>query len=239
VDHAYRQAEIEHKIDRSSFSKNVQPSVITEEPAEKCFDVKVRDTTLNACWNLREHINITNYPKEWRGQMSLIRFNGQIPKEAPFSEEHCQEIREQANNGLLALVRGGYYSLLMLDMPPFLSDEITSDLLNSAQAAGIRASFLTIVNAVKSTQSMVKIELTKKAITSSLGAISFLETQLDVGRFGMGHDSSQKRLVVTSGDIICDLLSGDARLTMLYPVSGESRDIKVIYDPLVNKIPSS
>jgi|GEM_PF-5656555 len=209
----------------------------TKKPPQTCFDVKVRDTTLNACLDSRGEVSVTNYPKEWHGRMSLVRYDGQSSAKSPFSKTHCQEIKMLAKHGMRLLVRGGFHALLMLDNPPFLADDIMSVILNSAQAAGIDSSFLTITNPVHSNRSVVALELTQRAISGALGELSAIETQLNIGKSGMGHDPSQKRLVVTSGDIICDLISGAGQLIILYPVPNENRTIKVIYDPLVVQIP--
>ncbi len=139
-------------------------------PRQGTFQVKLNDSIINASVDSENVVSVTDYPAEWLGHMTLVRFDGKSEVPAPFSGDHCDTIRTIANSKIGRwLVRGDYRSLLMLDIPIFLSDEFPSALLNSAHAAGIRISFPNIKNYVHATAASIRLELASDAISFKSG----------------------------------------------------------------------
>jgi hypothetical protein len=74
------------------------------------------------------------------------------------------------------------------------------------------------------------------AISNILGDTKDFSHDLNVGKFGMEIGDNEKQLLIYSGDILCDLISGNAELVISYPINNENSVIKVKYGPLKLKI---
>jgi hypothetical protein len=151
---------------------------------------------------------------------------------APFSKTHCQEIRKLAENGFGPMVRSGYHSLLMFELPEFLSPKFKKIVYNSARAVGSDASLFTIKNLPENWRSRLEIAFKDDAMSRKLGHVSTFYEQLHLEKNGV-KNSFDTTITVLAGDIICDLISGDAKLIMIYPVGDEGRTIKIEYGPLI------
>ncbi|HXW52971.1 MAG TPA: hypothetical protein VEL47_02570 [Myxococcota bacterium] len=240
-------AEISETLNRHqrSYVHHATSIVSTGHPPpyhHRTFEIRIGNSKLHATIEGEHAVIINDYPAEWRGHMALVRFDGQIEVPSPFSPEHCDTINTIADGGIGIgglLIRREYRSILILDIPIYLSDEFPSALHNSAQAAGILLTYLPIKNPVDELNADIKLEFATDAISLKLGNLAMLKQQFDVVRYGgMSFGALQKKLLVTSADIICDLISGAAKLTMAYPIVGENRVVKVVYDPLVVRLPS-
>lgn len=227
-----------------SFLKKPQNATSLEKfnkPPEKTpyqdFVVNFGGLALNAKIDREGNgITITNYPSEWRGKISLVRFDGQNHEEEPFSKSHCEMIRKSALNlhGQF-VIRRAYRSLLVFDIPPFLSLEFMSHVLNSSQSAGNRLSYLTIENEVDRFSAYPELVLNENSIARSISESTILD-HFNLEKKATDKGSLQRKLIINAADIICDLISGDATFSMVYPISGEDRFIKLIYDPLEIKL---
>lgn len=202
----------------------------------KSFEVSLGNVKLQAIADTDGNVTIIDYPMEWRGQMVLVQFDGKVGTYSPFSEQHCQEIKGLALNGFRELVRNGYHSLLIFDLPVFLSHEFITAIYQSARNAGIESSFYTVKNSVNGMNSHVDLMLSNTSTSLAIGHLSVLNEQLHLGQKGVEEDPLKLQVTVYSGDIICDLISGAAKLTMNYPISHEDRAIKVVYEPLKVKL---
>lgn len=76
-----------------------------------------------------------------------------------------------------------------------------------------------------------------------IGDFEELLGQLNLSQKGLVKGPYEQKIIVTSGDIICDLISGDARMSMTYPIDNRSDNqqhmTKVVYQPLEVKLSSN
>ncbi len=209
------------------------------DSGDKAFDIKLDGLTFRARVDNLKNVTIHNYPYEWRGKMSLVRFDGTSTTDSPFSTKDCETIRGAASRGFgHLLVRAGFYSLLVFDTPPFLSFDFHSKMMNAAQTLGPGFNFLDVKNKVDTVNAKARLDISHNAITKIIGNIQWLEKELYIERGGY-QGTVQRTLTITSGDIICDLIAGDAKLTMIYPIIGEDGVINVVYDALEVNLPKS
>jgi hypothetical protein len=186
------------------------------------------------------NVTVLNYPEEYEARVFLIRFDGQTGEEVPFSSGHCDKIKNIASQGYGgALIRNGYHTLLSFEMPAFLSDGLIRAVIEASKRQGLAFSSLYINNPPDKIRSSIKLSLDEKAISKQLGNIEALREQLHLGQRGMEKTPFAKEVNVYSADIICDLISGAAKITMSYPINGENRTLKVIYKPIEVKPLSS
>lgn len=185
-------------------------------------------------------VTILNYPDHWEGEAALIRFDGTTTGEEPFSPRHCEHIRHTASvthSG--SFVRNGFHSLVSFEIPAFLSSEFMTVVREAAEAAGLNFSALYLKNPVDKINNHLDLTLSDTAISGLLGNIGALKEQVHLGRKGMEKGPLEKEVILYSADLICDLISGDAKITMTYPISGENRAIKVTYKMMENKLKPS
>jgi hypothetical protein len=197
------------------------------------FNIDLGDINLTASVDKMGNVIISNYPVEWLGKVTLDRFDGQIGVEAPFSPTHCDNIRDMASNKPIgALVRSGYHSLITFEVPPFMSYDLMEAITNSAQAAGANFTSFYLNNPIDKIHSKLELSLNDNAISNLIGNIAALKEQLHLGQKGMLKGPFKQQVLVYSADIICDLISGAATISMIYPIKGQNQVIKVIYEPM-------
>ena len=178
-------------------------------------------------------VTILNYPDVWEAKVALMRFDGQTAGEPPFSPSHCERIRSIASIGYSgSFVRNGFHSIISFEVPAFLSSDLMQAVADAAQSAGLNFSALYLTNPVDKIYNFLDLSLSDGAISNLLGHIEALREQLHLGQKGMEKGSFEKSVTVYSADVICDLISGAAKITMTYPIKGEDRFIKVVYKPM-------
>lgn len=216
-----------------SSNTNLSSSNIShQEPVNSNnFDIRFGATSLQASAD-GQQVTILNYPSEWLAKMYLVRFDGDSSISSPFSKKHCEEVRTIAKNGGGAFVRGSYHSSLMFDIPPFVSADFYFEVVKSAQEVGIHLPSMTIKNPINVMNAYAKVELSSNAISSFTSYAAPLEEILNLSRNGHEKTQFRKNIILAWGDLICDLIAGDAKLMMIYPVTGENREIRVLYEPM-------
>jgi hypothetical protein len=154
----------------------------------------------------------------------------------PFSKEYCDNIRKWASNhGISQLIRSNYPSLITFEIPVFIGPDFIDSIMRSAASAGINASSLYLSNPVSGINSSLELEFKDGAISKILGDLDVLKNQLHLGQRGIFNRESKYQVIVHSADIICDLVFGDATMSMIYQVKDGS-PIKVTYDPMIISI---
>lgn len=176
------------------------------------------------------NVTIQNYPSEWTGKLTLKRFDGQSGDKTPFSKGHCERLKTMIDYGQGLLVRTAYHSLLSFETPAFLSYDFMEAIRDSAKNAEIELSAFELLNRVDIRDGTLDLELDEFAISRLIGDIMPLKEQLNLARKGNEKGPFEKDVIVNSGDILCDLAHGNARITMNYPIKSQKRYIKVIYD---------
>lgn len=225
-----------------SSDSNEQPEVWRpirdEDPKEphanlenRLFKVEHGGLEFDAKWEGNGYVTILNYPLEWRGQASLTRFDGNAD-EVPFSKDHCEVIRAMNKFGGGVMTRSAFHSLVKLEAPPFLSSGFLVAVADAARKSEIYAPILSLKNAVQRWQGTLDISFSEASISLIYGHIEGLERQLNIAITGSENKFDEYELIITSGDILCDLVSGDAIMIMSFPIENENRVIKVIYQKL-------
>ncbi len=185
------------------------------------------------------NVNILNYPAEWQGKATLVRFDGQNI-ESPFSLSHCEEIRAVAASGVgNLLVRSGYHSKLIFERAPFMSYEFVEAIKGAAKKAGLNFPSYILKNSIDLLKNTAELSFNTAATSLIIGKIGELEQQLDLGRKGAFKGPLEQMVIVSSGDLMCDLISGNATLSITYPIQNEDRAIKISYEPLQVKLEQS
>lgn len=209
---------------------------VTTPPELKPLPVEVAGMKFTVTIDDIGNLTILDYPSSWHGSAKLVRFYG-IASHEPLSDDHCQRIRLQAASGIGGfLVRGPYHSDLVFDTPPFLSEQFMPAIRDAAKAAGLVYHTLYATNPIDTFNAKVEVTFTDKAISHFIGRYQELYNQINLGKRGSSHPLSGQKIIVTSGDIICDLISGDATMTMVYPIKNEDRVIRVSYSALTIKL---
>ncbi len=182
------------------------------------------------------NLTVLNYPSSWQGKARIVRFGGSNAKK-PFSDEFCQIVRGSASSGYgKILVRGAYHSELIFELLPFLSLDFMSAVREAARVAGIPNHYSPLIKPVEADRGELEVTFTDNAISHYIGRYQELFNQINLSRAGTSKGSSEHMVIVTSGDIICDLISGDATMTMIYPIRNDDRVIRVTYGPLEVKL---
>lgn len=131
----------------------------------------------------------------------------------------------------------GYHSELIFEKPAFLSNELMEPVRDAAKAAGIPNYYgLYLTNPVDTIHGEIEVTFSDQAISHHIGSYQVLFDQINLSRNGIMTGPFEQMVIVTAGDIICDLISGDAKMAMIYRVPNEDRVIKVHYSPLEVKL---
>lgn len=208
------------------------------EPKIREFDIPYANTNLRAAIDDKNEVTILNYPEELQGKIILKHFGSRVTDTTPFSEKHCQKIKGCSGVPLCRdLTRSAYYSMLWFEMPLFLDSGFRPAIFHAIKAAGIGAYFMDIKNPVESVYGELEINFSEDSISRIIGDLDLLSQQLNLASRGPAHDGWQK-IIVVSGDLICDLVSGDAQMTMIYPFGDEGKTIKIHFDPVKIEIDS-
>lgn len=209
---------------------------VTTAPALKPLPVEVAGMKFMVTIDDIGNLTILDYPASWHGAAKLVRFDG-FNSLDPFSSELCKMVRGSAASGYGNMsVRSGFHSDLVFDTPPFLSEEFMPAIRDAAKAAGLVYHALYATNPIDTFNAKVEVTFTDKAISHFIGRYQELYNQINLGKRGSSHPLSGQKIIVTSGDIICDLISGDATMTMIYPIKNEDRVIRVSYSALTIKL---
>jgi hypothetical protein len=152
---------------------------------DKEFDTKLDGLTLKAQIDSLKNVTIQNYPHEWHGKMALVRFDGTNTTDSPFSPKDCETIRGAAANGFgHLLVRTAFHSLLVFDIPPFLSFDFNSKMMNAAQTLGPGFYFLDLKNKVDTINAKAHLDINHNAISKIIGNLQWLEKEFYMERGG-------------------------------------------------------
>jgi hypothetical protein len=180
-------------------------------------------------------VTILNYPDEWQGEITLIRFDDQNIQ-SPFSPDHCQSIRDKASNGGFEVgIRGSYRSRVSFEVAPFLSYDFKKAIFEAIQATGNPINAIFLRNPVNDLSGIAKLSITDGAISRLTGPLQTLEKQLSLSLNGLLIGPFEKHLIITSGDILCDFANKNATLEMTYTIDGDDKLIKVIYKNMARK----
>lgn len=221
-----------HVEDDASSPTKTSSEDASKDTRRSVLEIAFGGTKLLVAINAIGDVTILNYPNDWEGNAKLLRYEGQMPEEGAFSSNHCARIRNIASNPYSkSLVRNSFQSLISFEIPAFLSSHLLAKIRDTATAAGISFPAFHLKNPL---DGIGKLELTlsNKAISNLLGNIGVLKEQLHLDQKGIETNGLEKEVTIYSGDIICDLISGDAEMSMTYPIKGEKRVLKVIYKPL-------
>jgi hypothetical protein len=174
-----------------------------------------------------------DYPSKLHGFIKLLRFDGDIKQDTiPFSKNHCKEIHSMAKYGAGLLVRTAYRSVLSFEIPAMISSSFVTELTKKSRTLGYSTPEITIKNPLIYHGGVIRIILDENSIAQKIGNIKYLEDQLNLSTNGTDIDSYHKKIIVTSGDIICDLAFGQAKIEISYPIKDEDKMVKVIFDKL-------
>lgn len=77
----------------------------------------------------------------------------------------------------------------------------------------------------------LEFEMFDEAISANIGAFSHIHEQLNLSQRGIVIDANHKKVLVTSGDVICDLIHGNIVMKMIYPITGNNENVVVVYQP--------
>lgn len=219
----------------TKFQENIPKSLENKleplkESALNNFSFKFKELTFNGQIDNIGQVTILNYPEEWRGKITLVRFDDEEVKK-PFSQEHCQIIRDRATKSSFPnFVRGDYRSKVSFEIPPFLSYEFKRAVLLAAQKAGYKFNAIFLKNPVDEFSAVARIILIPNAISEIIGKTFVLEESINLSRNGIFVGSFEKHLFIAAGDFLCDLANKGASIEMTYSIIGSNKPIKIIYD---------
>jgi hypothetical protein len=209
-----------------------RPQAPEQEP--KKFEINFGKLHLTATVDEKGNVSILDYPTEWHTKARVVRYIDPTEK-APFSNKYCEGIRALAEIGGTDIVRGGYFSELIFEVAPFLSENFVAEVEKAAKAAGFDMPIF-IINPVDIYSGVFEMTLGKKAISPISGHLDLLQDGINLSYRGIVKNSFEQELIIRSADIICDLVSGEARFSMTYKTEREGRVVKVIYDPMEVKL---
>lgn len=181
----------------------------------------------------QDYATITNWPQQWHVKAELVQYKGREQEEPLFSEKRCQSIREDTSSILgFTVVRSGYYSELNFTMPIFLHHDFLVLVQNALIRQGFEFRQLKIKNPILEKEGIFKMDFAKDAISNILGSTKGLADKYNL--INRGHISNPvvRSFIFTEGDLICDLISGKAKMTVIHGVEGEDYSVKLIYDPV-------
>lgn len=202
-----------------------------QKPARHLFTL-ASDTSpekLSARLDAEGVVTILNYPQEWTGRIILSRFDGQNSSHALFSPEFCREISKLADYGHQALVRTGYQSVVLLELPNFLSSDFLSILRQQASKYGIKMPLNSLANPIERSSAHIDLVLDDEAISKKTGKIPELIEQFNLAHRGSEFAGKYHKLLVISGDILCDFAAGHAKLEISFPALAQGQNIKLVY----------
>ena len=208
-----------------------RPSETPKTPSPQ-FIISADETQLLGLAERSGGITILNYPFEWHGHISVIRYHGIAPDDGqPFSADFCKKMRILAKyDSGVVLLRSAYATDLSFDLPMFISSSFPVIARKAAESAGLNLPDPSINNGFVEMAGKIELSFSEKAITPSVGDLENLKQQLNFGSMAYEDTDPKKRTIgISAGDLLCDLISGDATVTMHYPVRGENRSVKLFY----------
>jgi hypothetical protein len=221
-------------LDERGISKDDAKEPKIPQPKDQTFPVEFGGLSFTAKLDSKGYVTILDYPSEWVGKAKITRFDGE--EKSPFSKEHCDGIKAMNKHGGGGIVRTAFHSVLKFDVPPFLSTGFIVALRETAQKAGIYMPATELKNPVQRSNGKINLNLSDASISLLLGSLGELNEQLDLRLKGMENDDMEYTVIVRAGDVLCDLVSGDATMTMFFPIEDEAKVIKVTYNRLEVKL---
>lgn len=214
-----------------------QPTLINspDEPtqiAPRTFSVQVHGETYTAFSDKSGDVSIVDYPSAWRGKAKIDRVDFEMADLKPFSTEHCERLSRMAQNGMGDFVRSAFHSRLIFEVPPFLALNFVNSVRESAKSMGIEFPITSIKNSVDHVNGVLEIAMNDHAISAVIGNLPAIYEQLNLSQRGGFIDETHKAMLVVSGDVICDLIAGNAQMKMTYVIFGTTKTVDVLYEPL-------
>jgi hypothetical protein len=205
---------------------------IFDEPSKVSKYITIADLKypINAKIDPFKHLITLDYPVKMVSSLKLIGYHGYDAEENPFSEEHCKEIRKEVESGLYQFVRTNYYSTIAFEVPPFLNIGFFNKAAKAAIKAGEPGFSFSLNNSIDFMKSYMAFQWSDRSLAFQIGAIE--EAHFNLGLNGRHTNDYNKELILTSGDILCDLASGDLKLTMMYVVKGLDKPLELSFGKL-------
>jgi hypothetical protein len=209
---------------------------VKREPGLIAFKIEGGGHSLSATVDKSGLVTILDYPSEWRGNLSLLRGDdNNIP--SAFSLMECEKIRKEAQSYFLPeIIRFHYRSRIRFEVPLFLSYGFLGIIRETLEKMGHHFPLLILKNPADTIFCESSLKLSDNAITKILGEPWMLEEELNLCRRGLLPSLYERDLIINSGDVLCDLIHGDAELVMTHKIKGEDRAIKIVYGPMEVKI---
>lgn len=196
------------------------------------FAIDYRDTHLSASVNERGDVTILDWPTQWHIKGKIVRYANRTDK-TPFSEQKCESVRGIAENPLAKdLIQSGYHSEVIFEMPFFLSVDFPLIVREALKTAGYKFSSINIKNPIDDSYGYFDLTFKPEAISNILGLTWLYQINYNLINRGHVKNPLERLIIITEGDLICDLISGDARITVIHNIEGEDKILKLIYDPI-------
>lgn len=196
------------------------------------FDIEYQGIHLSAHVDEKGNVTILDWPTEWHIKGKIVRYADRT-KKTPFNKEECETIRIVAGNGFAKdLVLSGYHSELIFEMPFFLSVDFPFIVTEALKAAGYQFSSANIKNPIDDSFGSFSLTFNPEAISNIIGLTWLYRINYNLINRGHVKNPLERLIIMTEGDLICDLISGDAQITVIHNIEGEEKTLKLIYDPV-------
>lgn len=209
--------------------KDNENLILPQQLEKEFFQVELPGMVFSASRDSDGYATINNYPTQWEGKGRITRFDG-YAEDSPFSDAHCKVIRAMNKFGGGKMARSAFRSLIKIEVPPFVSSRFDVAVADAARKSGIYGPIFSVKNSVQRWRGTQDLNFSETSISRLYGHLDDLKDQLNLAIKGNENKSGEYELIITSGDILCDLITGAATLTMHFPIQGEEKVIKVIYD---------
>lgn len=202
-------------------------SVEADSVKPQALNLKLGDTEITG--SIESYGTVTiDYPTELRGKIKVISFKDKSFDNLPFLNEHCKEVEAMVKHGVGFIARSGYKSTLKFSLPAQVASSLPILIMEHVKSLGHMNS--RVKNPVEPALAKIKIFFSDDSLSLANGRIGDLEMALNVGTRGDEVDILYKHLQLKAGDIVCDLATKKARMEMHYPINGEKKIIKVVFD---------
>lgn len=196
----------------------------TEEPKAEVkavdFSFEYEGEEYKAKVDEMSRITVEAYESPWSGSISVVKYDGpEYEGDTPYNDAHCEQIKQEwANPETKDAVQNAYKTKIKIGMAPFMTEAFQNAAAEAAKKAGFVGDAMMLDNPVLVSKAKAKIEIGANAMLST-GDIQAMETQVDAGLSEVKDGDSLVKL--SSGALVCDLLKGDASLSITYPVKNK------------------
>ena len=177
-------------------------------------------------------LRVLDYPIQMVSSLNIVEYKGYDNEVNPFSPSHCEKVKKRVKRGLNQIVRSNYHTKISFKIPSFLNHNFFNKVALAAKKSGYSAQSFHLTNSIELRKSTAVLKWHNESLAVQIGYTDFLNNELNLGKRGFYVDENNKEMILTAGDILCDLALGNLKLTMNYPVKGSDMIIKLSFQKL-------